>query len=123
MSTPDPLQAFLQANALTPPAFAPTSRYHGIPTAQLALPDGRTAVYVRRRFLPPPEAFVPLQLLTVAEGERLDQLAARHLGDSQQWWRLADANCAMAPEALVAQPGATLLLTLPQGLPGAPDGV
>ena len=118
----DPVQAFLQAHALTPPAFAATSRYHGLPTAQLALPDGRTVVYVRRRFLPPPEAFTVLQTVTVAGGERLDQLAARHLGDAEESWRLCDANGAMSPEASVARPGATLALTLPEGVPGAGDG-
>ena len=31
----------------------PKSRYAGLPTAQKALPDGRTIVYLARRFLPP----------------------------------------------------------------------
>lgn len=118
----DAVQAFLQANALTPPAFAPTSRYHGLPTAQHVLTDGRTVVYVRRRFLPPPEQFALLRIVTVVAGDRLDNLAALHLGDAEQSWRLADANRAMHPAALVAVPGAPLRITLPEGLPGAPDG-
>jgi hypothetical protein len=115
----DPVQAFLQANALTPPAFAPTSRYHGIATAQLTQPDGRTVVYVRRRFLPAPENFAVLQTVTVTAGDRLDNLAARYLGDAEQSWRLCDANRAMQPEALVAYVGATIAITLPEGVPGA----
>ena len=91
----DPVQAFLQANALTPPAFAATSRYYGIPTSQLVQADGRTVVFVQRRFLPPPENFAPLQIVTVVAGDRLDNLAARYLGDAQQSWRLADANRAL----------------------------
>lgn len=114
----DPVAAFLQANALTPPAFAPTSRYHGLPTAQLALPDGRTAVYVGRRFLPPTEGFAVVQTLTVVAGDRLDNLAARHLGDPEQWWRICDANGALRPEDLVSRVGATLSITLPEGVPG-----
>lgn len=114
----DPVQAFLQAHALEPQAFAPGSRYHGLPTAQAVLPDGRTVVYVTRRFLPPPERFALLQTVTVAAGQRLDHLAARHLDDATAWWRLADANGAMRPEALVAEPGATLNVTLPEGIPG-----
>jgi hypothetical protein len=55
----DPIQAFLQNNALTPPAFASTSRYYGIATARLIQADGSTVVYVQRRFLPPPENFAP----------------------------------------------------------------
>jgi len=117
----DPVQAFLQANALTPPAFAPSSRYYGLPTAQITLPDGRTSVFVTRRFLPPPESFSVLQTHTVVSGDRLDNLAARYLGDAEQSWRLCDANGAMMPEALVTNVGATLEITLPEGVPGVSD--
>jgi hypothetical protein len=117
----DPVQAFLQANALAPPAFAPTSRYYGLPTAETTLPDGRRVVYVTRRFLQPTDRFAVLQTVAVVGGERLDQLAARHLGDPEQWWRICDANGAMLPEALVAEPGAPLDITLPEGIPGVSD--
>ena len=50
----DPIAAFMQANGLAQPAFAPDSRYYGLPTAQTQLADGRTVAYVTRRFLPPP---------------------------------------------------------------------
>jgi hypothetical protein len=113
----DPLQAFMQANGLAQPAFAADSRYHGLPTAQTTLPDGRTVVFVTRRFLPPPEHFALLRALTVREGERLDLLAARHVGLATQWWRMADANGAMLPEALVHAPGEKLRITLPEGVP------
>lgn len=117
----DPVQAFLQANALTPPAFAPTSRYYGIATTQLTMADGRAVVYVKRRFLPPTENFALLQAVTIVAGDRLDNLAYRYLGDPEQAWRLADANGAMQPEALVQQVGATLNITLPEGVPGVGD--
>jgi hypothetical protein len=118
----DPVQNFLQSNALEPPAFAPTSRYYGIATAQLTLADGRTAVFVQRRFLPPTENFAPLQSITIAAGDRLDNIAASYIGDPQQFWRLCDANGAMQPEALVAHVGAMLTITLPEGVPGVTDG-
>jgi hypothetical protein len=118
----DPLQTFLQNNALAPPAFASTSRYYGIPTVQLTQPDGRTVVYVQRRFLPPTENFAPLQTITIVAGDRLDNLAARYIGDPQLSWRLCDANGAMQPEALVANVGAMLTITLPEGVPGVGDG-
>jgi hypothetical protein len=118
----DPVHAFLQNNALAPPAFASTSRYYGIATAQLAQADGRTVVYVRRRFLPAPENFAPLQIIAIAEGDRLDNLAARYIGDPQQFWRLCDSNGAMRPEALVAAAGSLLIITLPEGVPGVGDG-
>jgi len=117
----DPIQSFLQANALTPPAFDSNSRYYGLPTAQYTLPDGRTVVYVTRRFLPPPENFAVLQTVTVAAGDRLDNLAAQYIGNAQQSWQLCDANGAMSPEALVDQAGATIDITLPEGVPGASD--
>lgn len=113
----DPAEAFRQANGLTLSAFAPGSRYAGVPTAQRVQDDGRSVVFLRRRFLPAPENFAPLQVLTVVAGDRLDNLAALHLGVAEQWWRLCDANRAMQPEALVATSGATLLLTLPEGGP------
>lgn len=120
MNMVDPLQAFMQAHGLAQPAFAPDSRYHGLPTAQATLPDGRTVVYVTRRFLPPPENFTPLQTVTVRDGERLDLLATRHVGVATQWWRLADANGAMLPEALTAEAGSSLRITLPEGVPPPP---
>lgn len=113
----DPIAAFMQANGLAQPVFAPDSRYHGLPTAQTQLPDGRTVAYVTRRFLPPPESFATVQTVTLAAGQRADQLAAQYLGVADQWWRLADANGAMLPEALVAEPGARVRITLPEGVP------
>ena len=53
----DPLKAFLQANALTAPAFAPDSRYHGLDIAPWTRADGEVLSYVRRRFVPPPAPF------------------------------------------------------------------
>jgi hypothetical protein len=121
----DPVQAFLQGNALTPPAFPATSRYYGIPTSRITRADGRTVLFVQRRFLPPMENFAPLQVVTIVAGDRLDNLAARYLGDPQQSWRLCDANGAMQPEALVVNVGATLTITLPEGVPspGTGDGL
>jgi hypothetical protein len=117
----DPVQAFLQANALTPSAFAASSRYYGLPIAQLTLPDGRTVAFVTRRFLPPTENFAVLQTVTVTSGDRLDNLAAKYLGDAEQSWRICDANGAMLPEALVANIGARIDITLPEGVPGVSD--
>ena len=118
----DPVRAFLQNNALTPPAFSPTSRYYGIATTRLVQADGRTVVYVQRRFLPPLENFAPLEVITIAAGDRLDNLTARYIGDPEQFWRLCDANGAMQPEALVFDIGSKLVITLPEGVPGARNG-
>jgi len=103
--------------------FAMTSRYFSIPTAKLEMADGETVVYVRRRFLPPPAAFALLQEHTVTEGERLDNITARFLGDPEQFWRVCDANGAMRPEELTETVGRKLRITLPEGIPGNPSGV
>ncbi|TLF52869.1 LysM domain-containing protein [Halomonas urmiana] len=117
----DPLKAFLQANALTSPAFAPDSRYHGLDTAQWTAPDGTPVTYVRRRFVPPPERFATLREHVVEMGDRLDNLAAHYLGDPQQYWRLCDGNGTLRPEELTDSPGRRLRITLPEGVPGGTD--
>ena len=117
----DPLKAFMQANALSSPAFPPDSRYHGLDTAQWTRPDGVTITFVQRRFLPPPENFATLQEHRVAEGDRLDNLAAKYLADAQQYWRLCDGNAAIRPNELTETIGNILRITLPEGVPGGKE--
>lgn len=96
------------------PAFAPSSRYAATPTTQLETADHRTIVYLRRRFLP----LDPVTVATVhrvVQADRLDNLAARYLGDPELFWRLADANGAMRPEDLTAEVGRLLTIPLPTG--------
>jgi len=117
----DSLQALLQSGALKSMLFPPTSRYHGIDTATVETVDGKKTVYLRRRFIPLAERFALLQEHTVGQGERLDNLAAGYLGDAEQFWRLCDANAAMQPDELTETPGRTIRITLPEGIPGAPN--
>ena len=63
----DPLQTLLQAAPLNTLLFPPSSRYHGIETAVLKAPDGANIIYIRRRFIAPPERFVLLQEHAVAQ--------------------------------------------------------
>jgi nucleoid-associated protein YgaU len=112
------LQALLQPGGLSTSLFAPNSRYQGIATATLTTPDGRVVTYVLRRFIAPPEQFKLLQEHTVVEGDRLDTIAAKYLGDPEQFWRIADANGAMRPEELTDAIGDKLHITLPQGIGG-----
>jgi hypothetical protein len=114
----DPIQALLAQTALQRTMFAATSRYYGIATETLQTPDGRQIIYLKRRFVPPPERFQLLQEHTVIQGERLDNIAAQHLGDPTLFWRICDANRAMRPEALTETPGRTLDITLPDGITG-----
>jgi hypothetical protein len=110
------LQALLQGGDAAAHPFPPQSRYHLVPTATVRGPDGRIVVHVRRRFVPPPEQFVVLQEHTVVQGDRLDNLAARYLGDPEQFWRLCDANVAMRPAELTDTIGRRLRITLPEGM-------
>ena len=100
--------------------FAMTSRYYTIPTAKIEKAESETIVYVRRRFVPPPERFALLQEHTVTQGERLDNITAHFLGDPEQFWRVCDGNGAMRPEELTETVGRKLRITLPEGIPGNP---
>ena len=96
------------------PAFEHTSRYYTLPTATTALPDGRVAVYVTRRFIPDRRGGQPLAEVMVTEGERVDLITARTLGDSLQFWRICDSNSELSPFALVAVIGRRVRVTIPQ---------
>jgi len=100
--------------------FPPASRYAGIETAVFVDSAGVEWVYLRRRFVPPPERFALLLEHRVKPGERLDNVTAEHLDDPEQFWRIADANRAMRPEALTEERGRLLRITLPEGIPGSP---
>lgn len=112
----DPLQNLLEA--LKPTAFPPNSRYANLLTATLETPDGRVTLYLRRRFVPPADRFAELQQYTVSQGERIDQLAAKLVGDPERFWQLNDANNAMRSEDLTETPGRVIRVTLPEGIPG-----
>lgn len=100
--------------------FPPNSRYNGVATKTLTAPDGRSIVYLARRFVPPPEQFSLLREHVVVEGDRLDNLAARYLGDPELFWRVADANNAMRAEELTEEVGRRLRMTHPAGIPAPP---
>ena len=110
------LQALLLGGDAAANPFPPQSRYHVVPTTTIIGPDGRTIVYLRRRFVPPPESFVAVQEHTVVQGDRLDNIAARYLGDPELFWRLCDANVAVRPTELTDTIGRRILITLPEGM-------
>jgi hypothetical protein len=112
------LQALLGGAGLKATRFPPNSRYAGLDVATMQRPDGTMLVYVRRRFIAPPERFALLQEHVVVEGERLDNLTATYVGDPEQFWRLCDANAVLTPEELET-PGRVVRITLPDGMPGA----
>jgi hypothetical protein len=94
--------------------FDVTSRYAALDIAVHVAPDGREVAYVRRRFVPSGEEMPLLAEVTVAQGDRLDLIAARTLGVAEAYWRIADANRALDPAALTAEPGRRLRVPVPQ---------
>ncbi len=101
--------------------FPPTSRYAGLAVNTYLDADGTAHSYVARRFVPPETSFALLQLYTVVQSDRIDNLANTFLGDPEQFWKLCDANNAMAPDDL-AVVGTSFRITLPQGIPAGPRG-
>jgi nucleoid-associated protein YgaU len=94
--------------------FEPTSRYYALEDASLTTADDRIIAYKRRRFLPDGEKIPLLVEVTVTEGDRLDLITARTLGDPEQFWRICDANNAMNPSDLTAETGRVLRVPMPQ---------
>lgn len=94
--------------------FDPSSRYARLPVDQVRLPDGRVASCVRRRFLPQGASLGAVAEVAPLSDERVDQLAARTVGDPERFWRLADANDAMDPREL-ADPARRVRVPLPEG--------
>jgi hypothetical protein len=113
----DPLATLL---GITVPSsrFPPNSRYATVPTTTLQGIDGRVVTYLRRRFVPSPEHLTVIERHQVAQGERLDTIAAEILGDPELFWRLCDGNRAMRPRDLTDVIGRLLAVTLPESPPG-----
>jgi hypothetical protein len=98
--------------------FDHTSRYYGLDVATTATPDGRTVSYVRRRFVPRGSDLPLLAETAVQQGERIDSIAYRTLGDPLAYWRVCDANDAMDPRELTSEPGRLLRIPIPQSQGG-----
>ncbi len=93
--------------------FQPTSRYYALSTATFEAPDGREITYALRRFLPHASSLPLLVEATLTQSDRLDLIAARTIGDPEQFWRLCDATNAMNPFDL-EEVGRTIRVPVPQ---------
>ena len=116
-----PLAAMMQLKVVPPVTFPTDSRYYGYSVLQYAPPGGGQSVpYLARRIVPQPGApnYATINQYTVKQGDRLDLIAAKFLGDPIMAWLICDANGAIKPHDLVAQPGRVLAITTPQGVPG-----
>jgi nucleoid-associated protein YgaU len=93
--------------------FARGSRYEKVPEDVHVDASGREIPYKLLRLLPSAPATVQTHL--VVDGDRLDLLAHRYLGNPELFWRICDANGALRPEELTREAGRHL--GIPIGVP------
>jgi hypothetical protein len=113
------LQQLIAAGAVTQQRFDPSSRYYGLPVLAVDDAHGEAVQYVSRRFIPDPDGLTVIQRHRVQQGERVDVLAASLTGDPLSYWQICDANRAVDPDDVTAEPGAFIAITLPAGGAGA----
>jgi hypothetical protein len=113
------LQQLFSAGALNQQNYGPESRYYGVPILSLTTASGTQVNYVARRFIPPPDAYALLQRYRVQQGDRIDVIAASLLGNPLSYWQICDANLALEPSDVTADPGTFIDITLPAGVPGS----
>ncbi len=117
------LQSMVKSAAGTGAPTNASSRYYGSPVLTFAHADGTQVVYLKRRILPQPSIYTSLLLHPTVDGDRLDNLSSRYLGDPLLYWMICDANRATDPDALTAQVGHTISIPLASGIPpGARNG-
>jgi hypothetical protein len=92
--------------------FFKGSRYEKVGEVESTDARGRTVRYKRTRFIPEPSVH---GVHLVMEDERLDRLAFGAYGDVERWWLIADANLAMWPPDVLAEPGS--VIDMPAGEP------
>ncbi len=112
----DPVQALLDAGAIPSTPFAPNSRYQGGGVGRYQSPGGGPAVaYVLRRFIPQMRDIGTAGVHIVQSGERPDLLAVQVFGDSELYWRIADANAVTDPFELTDTIGLRVRIPAPPG--------
>lgn len=87
--------------------FDPESRYYSLPNLVHRTRDGREIVYKQRRLVP---RTPPAGETTLAQGERLDLVAARALGNPRLYWRICDVNRELDPFRIEEETGRELKL-------------
>ncbi len=97
--------------------FDKTSRYYNLDIASMTVLDSdglpREMRYVRRRRIPPSAGLTTLVEHTVVQGDRLDNITTRYLGDPTQFWRVCDANNVLQPTKLTDEIGNVIEIALP----------
>jgi hypothetical protein len=92
----------------------PDGRYAKSALLYLTGPDGKAVAYLARRFLPDPDTLTIAGSVPMDPGERIDLFAARVLGVSTAWWRVADARRLIDPGDLENPQLQVLKVPLPE---------
>lgn len=118
-----PLQTLIQMGLVPAVNFPTDSRYYGSSTLSYTAPNGESITYLARRLVPQPGAqnYATVAQHIVQQGDRLDVVAAKYLGDPLIFWLLCDANGAIRPHSLLETPGEVINITMPRGVPGGPS--
>jgi hypothetical protein len=114
----DPIDNFVAGGGTSGAPTQQNSRYHGIDTTTYTHADGTVVRYLNRRLIPAADQYTTLRQYIVVDGDRIDTIANAQIGDPLLYWILSDANGASDPDALTADPGRVLRITLPAGIGG-----
>jgi hypothetical protein len=88
------------------------SRYEKVADLTIADDAGREIKYKAIRLIPETTG---VRKHALTDGERLDHVAFRYYKDAERAWRILDANEAMWPPDLAAEPGRSLLIPSSEG--------
>lgn len=94
--------------------FEVTSRYYLLESVTYVGAEGRHISFKRRRFLPDGKQMPILVEVEIKQGDRLDLITARTLGDPEQYWRVCDANNTNNPQELTEETGRAVRIPIPQ---------
>jgi nucleoid-associated protein YgaU len=106
------LESMVKSAAGTGGPTKQSSRYYGSPIEKFTRADGTEVAYLRRRIIPQPDIYSTLQDYVVVDGDRLDNLAAKYLGDPLLFWMICDANGVSDPDELTSQVGRTIKIPI-----------
>jgi hypothetical protein len=82
--------------------FFKGSRYETVVIDRITNAQGQMVPFKRIRFIPDTPARAAV---IVNQGERLDHISQRVYQDPELFWRICDANFALWPPDLAAEPG------------------
>jgi len=113
----DPVQLLIDAGAIPSAPFDAASRYNGVPLkVHQPRPEVPGIACVGRRFIPAASSIGVAARYVVTGSDRPDSVAARSLGDALLYWRIADANAVLDPNALTDTLGRSIVIPLPPGM-------